>query len=104
MTAEAILAELKDVLSRQRIVRKYGLTKDRLAKALILVRSSATVLTELPELNVVTDDPDDNKIVACALSAKAHFIVSYDPHLTSLGSYEGIGIVTPKELQRRLGL
>lgn len=44
---------------------------------------------------VVTDDPDDDKFLACALTAKAAAIISGDPHLLGLVSYRGIPIMTP---------
>jgi len=35
--------------------------------------------------------------LACALAAKAEYIVSGDKHLLNLGSYKSISIVTVKE-------
>lgn len=50
------------------------------------------------EVDVVTDDPTDNKIIACALEGKADSIVSSDVHLAKRGSYQGIPIVPPRYL------
>jgi hypothetical protein len=36
---------------------------------------------------VVSDDPDDDKFLACAVVAEATTIISGDPHLLALGSY-----------------
>jgi predicted nucleic acid-binding protein len=38
----------------------------------------------------------DNKFLACALEAKADYIVSGDPHLTELETFKGIPIVIPR--------
>jgi hypothetical protein len=38
----------------------------------------------LIEVDVVSTDPDDNKIVACAIKSHADFIISGDHHLTDL--------------------
>jgi putative PIN family toxin of toxin-antitoxin system len=46
-------------------------------------------------VSVVTDDPDDDKFLACAIAANASAIISGDPHLLSLGSYRDILIMTP---------
>ena len=46
-------------------------------------------------MDEVDDDPDDNKVLACALEGKADFIVSGDHHLTDIGSFRGIPIVKP---------
>lgn len=43
---------------------------------------------------VVLNDPDDDIFIACAVVGKASHLVSYDPHLLSLGiSYQGIIIL-----------
>ena len=98
-TAEEILAEARDVVFRARIREKYHLTEAGIDLALGKIRGFATVIIDLPDLNVVQADPDDNIIVACALKAGAEYIISYDPHLTDLKEYSGIRILTPKQFQ-----
>lgn len=46
-------------------------------------------------------DPDDNKFLALAKSAKASVIVSGDPDLLALSSFENIPIITPAEFLKR---
>jgi len=63
-----------------------------------------TVLVQpvkLPTI-VVTADPDDDAVIACAVSANADVIVSGDRHLLALGSYQGIPILTAAALLARL--
>ena len=48
-------------------------------------------------MNAVREDPDDNRILECALAADADVIVSGDRHLLKLGAYEGITILTPRD-------
>jgi predicted nucleic acid-binding protein len=36
---------------------------------------------------VVIEDPDDDKVLACALAARAEAITSGDQHLLALGSF-----------------
>jgi predicted nucleic acid-binding protein len=45
----------------------------------------------------VTVDPDDNRILECAVEAEAEFILTNDRHLLRLGNYTGIKIVRPHE-------
>lgn len=43
---------------------------------------------------VVKDDPDDDLVVACAVIGLATHLVTYDPHILSLGEmYQGIRIL-----------
>jgi predicted nucleic acid-binding protein len=47
----------------------------------------------------VTDcaDPDDNRILECALAAHAAVIVTGDGHLLKLHPYKGILVLTPRQ-------
>jgi len=47
-------------------------------------------------------DPKDDPYLACALAAKAEFIVSHDPDLLSLGKPFGIQVLTPRAILTRL--
>jgi predicted nucleic acid-binding protein len=43
---------------------------------------------------IVSADPDDDVVIACASIGKATHLVTYDPHLLNLGkSYRGIVIL-----------
>jgi len=46
-------------------------------------------------LEVVEDDPDDNRVLECAIAAKANYIISGDKHLLDLGEYRGIEVLPP---------
>jgi len=52
------------------------------------------------KLDVIEEDPEDNKILACAKAGGADFIVSNDVHLLSVKAFDGMKIVTPKEFMR----
>ena len=97
--SEAILEEVRDVVLRPRILKKYHLSETVVDQALLAIRGLVALVSDLPTLIVVPDDPDDNKILACAVKARADYLVSYDPHLTALGDYEGIQILTPRQFR-----
>ena len=48
-------------------------------------------------LDVVPDDPDDNRVVECAVAAGSRFIVTGDGDLLRLGSYGNIQILNVAE-------
>jgi predicted nucleic acid-binding protein len=54
------------------------------------------VTTDLYQTDRIKADPTDNKFLACALEAKADYIVSGDNHLLSLKHFHGIQIVDAK--------
>jgi uncharacterized protein len=48
-------------------------------------------------LEVVRDDPDDNRVLECAVTGRADYVVSGDRHLLRIGAYEGIPILTVRQ-------
>jgi uncharacterized protein len=47
-------------------------------------------------------DPNDDPYLACALAARAEFILSYDPDLLDLEKPFGIAIVTPRQFLNQM--
>jgi uncharacterized protein len=64
------------------------------AEADHLIRAFAEVVQPTRRLAAVSEDPDDDRILECAVAAGAHVLVSGDQHLLRLGKFEGIVIVT----------
>ncbi len=60
-------------------------------------------VTDPPPVSVCRD-PDDDKFIACALAARAEFLVTEDQDLLALDGYEGLRIVTPAQFLEALGL
>lgn len=54
-------------------------------------------------LRIVPNDPDDDHVLACALTARAELIVSGDSDLLELNIYQGIPIIAAAEAMRRIG-
>ena len=51
----------------------------------------------------ICKDPDDDKFIACALSASAEFVVSGDKDLCDVVSYKKIKIIKPSDLLKMFG-
>ena len=49
------------------------------------------------KLNIIKNDPADNKVLECALEGKAQYIISGDNHLLRLKDFMGIRIMTATE-------
>ena len=97
VTSKAILAEVQDVLSRDRIATKYQLSTQRQQALLSELKQVAYLVKVGMTLSAVEADPDDNKILACAMKGKAAFVVTGDHHLLDMRHYHHIQIVTPSE-------
>ena len=94
--SEQMIEELERVLRYPRVRTKYNLKDEDIGLAVGVIKKFAIVLPDLIKLNVIKEDPDDNKVLACALAAQADYIVSGDNHLLDLGVFENIPIVTVK--------
>ena len=86
-TSEAILTETMGVLRD-----KFGWDGYRLHFAALELRKVADVVSPTQTVGV-TDDPDDNRILECAIAAGSHVIVTHDKDLLRLGEYGGIKII-----------
>jgi putative PIN family toxin of toxin-antitoxin system len=65
---------------------------------------SIAVFVEPKEtVEIIKEDPDDNKVLECGLAAGADIIVSGDNHLLKLRAFKGIPIITTNAALERLG-
>lgn len=96
-TAEEILHETHRVLHYPRIKQKHKVSEEEIEAHLIYIRSIARVVSPLPEVSVIVEDPEDNIVLACAEEAKVHYIISGDVHLKKLKTYKGIEIIPPAQ-------
>ncbi|MCZ7400126.1 MAG: putative toxin-antitoxin system toxin component, PIN family [Candidatus Methanoperedens sp.] len=87
-----ILTELEDVISRD----KFGFTEEEVNTIIEAIISFSEVINPEIKLDVIKSDPDDNKILECAVACGASYIVSGDRHLLELKKYGKIKIITPK--------
>ena len=53
--------------------------------------------TKTPNLNIIEDDPDDNKFLECAVALESRIIISGDKHLKDIKKYIDIEIMSPRE-------
>lgn len=91
--SDAILDELVTVLRDDFAWEAYRLhfAREQLAKLGNLVTPKKTI-------DAIKEDPDDNRILECALEAESEFIVTNDKDLLRLSQYRNIRIVTASQL------
>ncbi|HEY1645011.1 MAG TPA: putative toxin-antitoxin system toxin component, PIN family [Candidatus Saccharimonadales bacterium] len=93
-SSEAILLEVQEKLESD----KFGFDRPRAAKVIMQIRDVVKIAHPMQKVQV-SRDPDDDKIIECALEVDAEVIVSLDKDLLSLKEYEGIKIIHPRMLQ-----
>ncbi len=96
-TSTPLLAELTDILERRKFDQKIAASGLSINQ---LVDGYAQLATVVRPANVprIAPDPDDDVVIATALAAKAPLIVTGDLGLLSLLKYEGITLVTVREI------
>ena len=96
LVSSALLAEYRRALGYER-VRERHRKEDNELDALVRDYAMAAVLVE-PEhtLSIITADPDDKRVLECAVAGIASYIVSGDRHLLTLGIYQEIPILSPR--------
>ena len=92
--SEKILKEIKNTLLKPSIRERLFTSNGEEGELTDLIREKAIIVTEdLYETGKITKDYTDNKFLACALEAKADYVVSGDNHLLQIKYFHGIQIV-----------
>ena len=86
-TSVSILTETANTLRS-----KFEWSDEKVQRVLRSISQTATVLKTQPHLHVLKDEPD-NRILECALFAKADIIVTGDRHLLSLKRHRVTSVV-----------
>ena len=93
VTCEALLDELTEKLQA-----KLHFTPQRSIETVLDLLTFTKVIPITGQLRVVPADPDDDKVVECAVLAGATHLVTGDRrHLLPMGNFHGIQIVTAAE-------
>jgi uncharacterized protein len=88
---------------RRMLREKFEFSDDALYLAETLVRRAGIVVEPDRTLVLITEDPEDNRVLEAAAEGKADAIISGDRHLLTLKAYEGIPIMSPRQFLDRLG-
>lgn len=102
LTSTPILDEYQEILLRPRVQKRHLLTSIQVAQVVELIRDVSEPIEDLPDLQVIAADPDDDKFFACAIAGNADCIVSGDAHLLVIANFRGIPVLTPADFLARL--
>lgn len=78
---------------RRHLLGKFGWSEPRAAEAIESITEFAKHVTPTEAIDTVPTDPDDNRVLECAVSAGSQTIVTGDDDLLRLGAFRGIEIV-----------
>ena len=72
---------------------KFGWPEARALEACDVILSFADFVNAHIELDVITRDPDDNRILECSQASRSDYIVTGDRDLIEIGQYAGARII-----------
>ena len=90
--SDAILSETIRVLRE-----KFRWDGYRLHDAMHKLAGITNRVKPTQALDVVKEDPPDNRILECAVEAGSEYIVTWDKDLLRLGEYDGIPVIVPAD-------
>lgn len=95
-TSPSLLRELTGVLNRPKFAPRLRALQVSVSELTTGYARLARLVNPQRIMRVVAEDPADDEVLACALAARAHYIVSGDTDLLRLRSYRGISILSPR--------
>jgi putative PIN family toxin of toxin-antitoxin system len=102
LSSAIILETWRTLLSGDHIRARYAYSDERAHRFCRSLLRIADVLRSTTPLSGVVRDPNDDMILACAVTGAADTVVSRDKDLVSLGTYGEITIVTPEVFRQQL--
>ncbi len=86
--SDDILAEVTRVLRD-----KFGWSEEALSMAQARIADFTVRVAPPQKLDLVREDPADNRILECAVEGKSQYLVTRDNHLLKLKSFEGTQMI-----------
>jgi putative PIN family toxin of toxin-antitoxin system len=93
--SDAIMDEVLEVLET-----KFNHSPKRLALEKEYIGKCTVRCVPKVRLDVVKDDPDDNRILECAVHSRSEAIITHDKDLLRMKSYQGIRMMKVNEFLR----
>lgn len=90
-----ILKEIRGVLSR-----KFRLSHGEIASAVEPISAAIDqIIDHNLKITNICRDADDDNIIACAVAAKADYLVTGDSDLLEIKKYQGVRIISPRDFE-----
>jgi putative PIN family toxin of toxin-antitoxin system len=86
--SDQLIAEIQRVLTL-----KFAWSEEAISEMILQLTGCTTLVHPTETLDAVPSDPDDNRVLECAVAANSRYIVTGDNDLLRLGSFRSIQIV-----------
>lgn len=102
VTSKDLMAELYRVLHYPRILKQFKPSKEDIDEFIGMLIERSLLTKGSYSFQKIKADPSDDMFLACAMEAKADYIVSRDPHLRNLKHFHGVKIIDVKAFVERV--
>lgn len=92
-----ILHEIQRVIFYPKIKKRLSWTNSEIIEFLHDLSQFSILVPGQTKVDVIKDDPTDNKYLACAFEGNANYIVTGDQYLLKVKEYKGTKIMSPRE-------
>lgn len=89
--SDDILNEVTRVLRRE----KFGWPEVEIERALTQISRFTEHIESKQRIDVIAEDPTDDRILECAIASRSEYLVTGDNHLLKLGRFGDTKIVKP---------
>jgi uncharacterized protein len=93
IVSEDILDEVRRVLRRE----KFAWPEARIDSALTQILRFCEHVEPSESVQVIAEDPTDDRILECAVASRSDYLVTGDNHLLKLGRFRNTKIVKPAD-------
>jgi hypothetical protein len=97
-----VLHEYITALMYPHLQKRHGLSQKQVSEKIFNLVKMGKLVNPKKRVEVITEDPADNKYLELAVEGEADCIVSGDKHLKELRSYEGIRIFDPSTFSKMM--
>jgi len=84
---------------KKAVIRDFQYTEEKVNEIIERLLSFMKLIETSSKIELVKEDPDDNKILECAKDSESGYILSYDDHLLKLKEFESIKILRPDDFR-----
>jgi putative PIN family toxin of toxin-antitoxin system len=83
-----------------KLLKKFRLSREEAGHVMEIISDAVTEIIEYDlKIEKTCRDADDDNILACAVAARAHYIVTGDDDLLVIKRFRGISILTPRDFE-----
>lgn len=95
ISSPQLIDELKRALTYSRVVKYLKLSDEDIDLFLKYFRQFSEVVEPDFSLDILKEDPDDNRVLECAAAGSAAYIITGDKHLVAFEEFRGMVILSP---------